>query len=85
LESVEEARPKSYVGTATPVGWPWSDNLCYAASTRTAQTLLLALLSFSLVYVYLLLRRVRLELLRDQVEAMKEGLDRPGGQRWLPY
>jgi hypothetical protein len=49
LESVEEARPKSYVGTATPVGWPWSDNLCYAASTRTAQTLLLALLSFSLV------------------------------------
>ena len=47
------------------------------------QTLLLALLSFSLVYVYLLLRRIRLELLRDRLEAAKESLDSPGGQRWL--
>jgi heme exporter protein C len=47
------------------------------------QTLLLALLSFSLVYVYLLLRRIRLELLKDRLEAVKEELDTPGGQRWL--
>lgn len=50
---------------------------------RMIQTLLLALLSFSLVYVYLLLRRIRLELLKDRLEAVKEGLDTPGGQRWL--
>ena len=47
------------------------------------QTLLLALLSFSLVYVYLLLRRIRLELLRDRLEAVRDGLDSPGGGRWL--
>jgi hypothetical protein len=46
------------------------------------QTLLLALLSFSLVYVYLLFRRIRLELRRDRLEAVKEGLDIPGGQQW---
>jgi heme exporter protein C len=43
------------------------------------QTLLVALLSFSLVYVYLLLRRVRLEKTRDLLEAMKQRLDSEGG------
>jgi heme exporter protein C len=45
---------------------------------RMIQTLLVALLSFSLVYVYLLLRRVRLERTRDSLEAMKQRLDREG-------
>jgi heme exporter protein C len=49
---------------------------------QMVQTLLLALLSFSLVYVYLLFRRIRLELRRDRLEAVKEGLDIPGGQQW---
>jgi len=43
------------------------------------QTLMVALLSFSLVYVYLLLRRVRLERTRDSLEAMKQRLDSEGG------
>jgi heme exporter protein C len=47
-------------------------------------TLLVALLSFSLVYVYLLLRRIRVESWRDRLEAAKEGLDTPGGQQWDP-
>ena len=49
---------------------------------RMIHTLLVALLSFSLVYVYLLLRRIRLESRRDRLEAVKEGLDTPGGQQW---
>ncbi len=43
------------------------------------QTLLLALLSFSLVYVYLLIRRVRLERARDRLQALKRRLDNGGG------
>ena len=42
-------------------------------------TLMVALLSFSLVYVYLLLRRMRLERTRDLLEAMKHRLDGEGG------
>jgi heme exporter protein C len=43
------------------------------------QTLMVALLSFSLVYVYLLLRRIRLERARDHLEAVKQRLDGEGG------
>jgi heme exporter protein C len=43
------------------------------------QTLLVALLSFSLVYAYLLLRRVRLERMRDRLEAAKQRLESEGG------
>jgi len=42
------------------------------------QTLMLALLSFSLVYVYLLLRRVRVERAKDTLEALKRRRDRGG-------
>jgi heme exporter protein C len=49
---------------------------------RMVQTLMLALLSFSLIYVYLLFRRIRLELLRDRLEAVKERLDNRGGKSW---
>ena len=50
---------------------------------QMVHTLLVALLSFSLVYVYLLLRRIRVESWRDRLEAVKEGLDTPGGQQWF--
>jgi hypothetical protein len=43
------------------------------------QTLMVALLSFSLTYVYLLLRRVRLERTRDRLEAAKQRLEGEGG------
>lgn len=45
---------------------------------QMVQTLLVALLSFSLVYVYLLLRRVRLERTRDHLEAVKQELESGG-------
>lgn len=45
------------------------------------QTLVLALLAFSLLYVYLLLHRIRLEVARDHLEALRYQLERHGGQR----
>jgi heme exporter protein C len=46
---------------------------------KMVQTLMVALLSFSLTYVYLLLRRVRLERTRDRLEAAKQRLEGEGG------
>jgi heme exporter protein C len=46
---------------------------------KMVQTLMVALLSFSLTYVYLLLRRVRLERTRDHLEAAKQRLEGEGG------
>jgi heme exporter protein C len=46
---------------------------------QMVQTLMVALLSFSLVYAYLLLRRVRLERMRDHLEAAKQELEGGGG------
>jgi heme exporter protein C len=43
------------------------------------QTLMVSLLSFSLVYVYLLLRRARLEKTRDLLEVMRHRMDGEGG------
>jgi heme exporter protein C len=46
------------------------------------QALLLALLAFSLLYAYLLVRRIRLEATRDYLEAIKATLTIGEGQEW---
>jgi heme exporter protein C len=50
-----------------------------ALEPEMVQTLMVSLLSFSLVYVYLLLRRVRLEKTRDLLEVLKHRMDGEGG------
>lgn len=49
---------------------------------RMTHTLLVALLSFSLLYTYLLAHRIRLEMRRDQVEMLRENLEDKGSQPW---
>ena len=46
------------------------------------QGLLLALLAFSLLYVYLLMRRVRLEMIRDHLDMVKADLEGRGVTEW---
>ncbi len=50
--------------------------------SQMVQTLLLSLLSFTLLYAYLLIHRIHLEVIRVHVEMLKENMGAYGGHEW---